>query len=114
MKVKELIAKLQEMDQDGDVQVEVWSGCHGPESWYKGVDVGNAYNDKDVMLSVDNGCVCQKGNRLKPDEAIQQNSEMKKAFFKLRKDAFLSRLDRTELLELAVKFVGNQAHETKD
>jgi hypothetical protein len=33
---------------------------------------------------------------------------MKQAFFKLRKDAFLSRLNRTEVMEMAVKFVGNQ------
>ena len=37
-----------------------------------------------------------------------ENKEMKKDFFKLRKDAFLSRLDRWEVMVTAVKHVGNQ------
>lgn len=112
MKVKELIAKLQEFDQEAEVQVETWAGCHGPEDLFQNPEVTYGYDDVSVFITAEKGCMCVKRtDRLSLPEAIKENSKMKEAFFKLRKDAFLSRLDRWEVMEMAVKFVGNKPND---
>lgn len=114
MKLKELIKELQEMLEEfpeADMKFETVDGCGGADDWFHTIHVEGGWDEKEVILSAQKGCMCVKGDRLTIPEAIKQNSEMKKAFFALRKSAFLSKLDRNEIMEMAVKFVGNQSND---
>lgn len=73
MKVKELIERLSEMDQDADVTVQAWEGCHGPGDTYEisGTDFFEAssrYNTPaSAFIEVGDGCFCDghRGSKIK-------------------------------------------------
>lgn len=114
MKIKELIRELEEMLEEfpnADVKFETRDGCGGPDDFFSQVSVDGGWDENEIILSAQKGCMCVSGHRIPLPEVVKQNTEMRKAFFALRKSAFLSKLDRNEIMEMAVKFVGNQAND---
>ena len=57
MKVKELISKLQELNPESDLTVNMHSGCHGFDNCYEVADVGPSYDDHSA-IEIDQGCFC--------------------------------------------------------
>lgn len=73
MKVKELIQELSQMDQEADITVNTYEGCHGLGNVYQiqGVDFWPA-NEKyktpaSAFLEVGDGCFCDghRGSKIK-------------------------------------------------
>lgn len=73
MKVKELAVQLSEMDQEADITVQTYEGCHGPGNTYdiNGTDSWPAdekyKTPASAFIEVGDGCFCDghRGSKIK-------------------------------------------------